>query len=426
MVTLRIKEELFLREETLHNLQIENPHLKKLYLTKIVGGSIEAFSDDLSKFNLESLSIFRSRICLCDARTIANLISESKLSALKLTKSSVEDGALRIILSAINQSCLNKLNLERFRIGKDEANAIIDAMQSTRSHLIKLSFIKCTFEDNGLTLMLHAIKQSSVRTLILELLDFDNEETLALTNCVSTVELIKLSLDGSTFDEDCQEALVAAMKDSSLKQLYVRSITLFPHINEAIDFRLNSKIEQINFYEYNFTPEETLMLAKLTKQNSHIKNIFLRHVHFTDKNLAKVCDLLKNSSLTNLSLSYCHLSDTQLRTIIKSIEGSSISSLNLERNYLSTDEISAICDLLENHDLKKLNLSAVVLTEEMLRTMLPSLKKSTLVKLNMGWRSKISVDIQYEIKEILRKQREVIHRFSGTKSARAICIDALT
>lgn len=395
----------------------ENLCAKKIALISFKKGIIRTISDFLSKFKLETLLVCFSTICLDDALAIADFISGSKLLTLELLHSTFKSDALLTIINATKVCRLQKIILVGCTIRMDEAKAIADTIIASR--MIKLSFSHCSFQTETLPLILCAVKESTLQTLVLKNIIFNDEDIAAITDCITNANdtLIKLSLAHSTTISDKKTAITEAICNSSLKIVDIQQTPFCSNIGDILKVIEHSRVEKFEFDQSNFTIEEMKLIMDAIKRNPSFKHISLAGVTMSDHVLTLLCDLLENSSLT--SLYGCDLSTAQLHELVASIKNSSITALGLRSINTSADwnwDMPDVHALLKCHNLVKLNLCFAEMTNKIIRAMLPSIKDSSLIKFNSNfWH--MEPDTKAELKQMLSENQQRLDRFCYTKSA---------
>lgn len=394
----------------------ENMHIKKLSFTNFY--EIIPDFNTCPNFNLEIFSMRRSHIYTNSARVIARCIAGSALLKLKLQSELADYAPLSIIMTAINKSCLKKIELKRIDIRMDEARHIIDAVRT--SQLMKLSFTSCIFGEGVLLLILEAIKVSTLKILIFNRThpQINNCEAIAIIECINNRALTKLSLDNILFPEDHRSAITQAIHYSSLTHLSVLKTPLFGNIVDVIKLIENVRTEKFSFDNAKFSIDEKIMINDAAKRNNAFRYISFRGEHFVDRLMVSVCDLLENSFITSLNLNACNLNGAQISTIIGSIKKSSVVSLNLDGSDWNNAAVRALCDLLETHPLAKLTFDIESFEYVNRMAIINSIRVSSLIKLNT-YANPVHVGMETEARAIIKQQKNISKRFQRTKSARS-------
>lgn len=399
----------------------ENVYLKTLHLANFGAGLPSAVIDALVHLdhNLGSLIMTNCVVWSNDVQSISNFVKALNLSKIKISYNSM---AFSTIIEATAQSFLRELILDSVRIEEGTAMNIIAFLK--KQSLVKLSFFGCEFENDTFILIMDAIKKSTLKILILNLVTLHDDRIIAFTDCVINSKLTKLSIHNLSASINNFNFIVETIKASSLKTLDARYMLKFKEFNTVKNLICNSNITKFKFSHAEFSPEEKMELIDLMQERHRLTNISFYETRFTDELLTKVCDLLENphSRLTSLDLSRCKFTDAGLNKMIASIKSSSITSLNLSgyvqmRGPLYFD-ILIICDLLENHYLEKLKLCFVDCTNEIMNLMLPSIMKSSLIKFDIDRCTKVDERTRNEIGAMLRDRQHC----RKIKSARSVMI----
>lgn len=406
----------------------KNLHITKICFKHFDDSCISAVLGLIPHLHLEILSIRRSTICADDACAIVNYIANHELTKLELIKCACEHGALINIINSISGSSLKKINLDRYDVGMNEAEAIVGFMRA--SLLFELAFVSCTFQKDALPFILSAIKTSAVQSLILEYTVFDIESTIAIMDTINDCNLIKLSLHRSSLEiannEATQKKMVDTIHNSSLHNLNVDGTLFhcpggykffFRNVEEIIKLINHSKIEKFSLGDNSFGLASTIAIMDAITQNASLKHIYFFINFNSDYFCDKVCDMIENSPATKLILNLRTQGFTRANKIIASIKKSSIVSLKLMFDQLNLNLFN-IRDLIESHTLIKLDLQCNNMSDAMLRAIFPSIKGSSLVKFNCCNKS-INKDTLKEMKNIMCVQRQIANRFQTTKSAMA-------
>ncbi|KAL0240858.1 hypothetical protein GEMRC1_006094 [Eukaryota sp. GEM-RC1] len=102
---------------------------------------------------------------------------------------------------------------------------------------------------------------------------------------------------------------------------------------------------------YVVSVDELSTLSTFIETHS-IKQLVLKHCHFTDGSVSVLFDLISvNSSLTSVDFSYCGLSDDNIFVIIAALQSnnsSNIMKLNLSNNSISSAGANALTEVLKN------------------------------------------------------------------------------
>lgn len=411
----------------------ENAHLEKLSFVSISRGTIYELAIASSSFltnlrsSLQTLSIQHSSICLDDARIVVDCIAgndaRETLTKLELEGNMGNAGWATIVGAvAIGSSSLQKLSLKKQHIYTEKALIICDAIKN--SHLVELSFVDCTFEEDAVVLIMGVIGDSTIETLILEQTCFCKQAIIAIIDCIAKSKLTKLSLRDTSFGRKVLDgykifSIVGAVQKSSLKTLDVRESQFCEYAEDIIAIIKFSSVTKFKFDYATFSCEISVEAIDAIKGRVDFRNISMRWANITDELLAKLCDLLENSSatLTELDLSWSDMSDTQMMTIINAVHASSITSIIFDTNCAREDIIIfAICKLLEGCNIRKIRMDK--LTGATMDTLLPWIKQSSLTKFKMHDWSSINKNVREVIRETLKEQRRIANSSYRIKSAR--------
>lgn len=400
---------------------------RELYIKNI---NTTIYFDSVLNPNLQSrlaiLSISHCFISPDDAHLIANFIVGSSLLKLELLNCGIGEDSMISIIGAINESFLRTINFKQLFFTR-AATKIITSMIE-RSTLIKLSFISCKFryEFNS---VLSAIKKSLIRTLILHKVNFNDENVIAIADCIANSKLNKLSLHHVSYNGTDACTIFTALKGSTIKTLAVTNVPYFNNFDAINDLIAHSGITKIKFDAGTFDVDERIAIINTMLRHQSSERIQFDYAKLTVQSqlqlVTKMCDLLTLTHQTDqylirkLDILDCPLNTKTSNKIIDSIKRSSITSLKLYAFQSTAKTISFICNVLENHPLEKLEIKFCIFQSSIMEQILPSIQKSSIVKFNTNIFPHANKKVCEEINAILQIRQQDARRCRRIKSARS-------
>lgn len=202
---------------------IENTPLTQLSLTNCTffETNIAAVIDATTKSPIRRLDL--NKISLESAtENICRALESALFSILWITNCSLTNHALLLLVNTIKSNVvLEQISFSGNAIGCENATAICDLLEN--SGILAINLSKCSLNESNMIKIIDAIKRSSILTLSLNgnVGAFTSASIAALCDLLENYPLRKLFLDDNELTDETMLALLPSVKRSALVHLSV-------------------------------------------------------------------------------------------------------------------------------------------------------------------------------------------------------------